>query len=787
MGAVVAAVALCAAPAAQGKVVRAEGVLPPGQSGFVSATGVADGTGSPHLYDQQPLFSASSASRSPSTSRHRGDPARRACGSCATRSACPRSPAPPTTTRGGAPATRSPRTGSSSSSCSATRRRAASPRSSARAPSTTTSSRGATTTRPPSATPWPPGCPPTCSARAEAYRDGINAWIGRARLSPPTCPASTPRRRAADRDWTVRRLARDRRLPRAHRPERRRPASCATCAPSRRPARRCSTSCCRCGCPGRSRRSRAEGRFPQGKATTPAPGARGRSQRSLAFAKTLPTPSAAASRAALRKAELAPGRLGRVGGSYMFAVRETARRARRSCSTARSSASPSPSCSSSSSSTRPGLDVRGVTAPGVPVIGIGHNGNVAWGFTSGLSDEDDLYAEQLVGGPGAERYALPGRAAPDGVPRRDLQVPHAADGPAARRRGPGARGRRPSASAAPSTGRCRCATATSPTRAATRSGAASSRRSSGSPSVNAAQDRRATSTRAMQQVTWNENLMAADSQGNIGYWHPGLCSCARAASTSGCRCPGTGEAEWPGLVDREPDAARRSTRKQGWLANWNNIPSQGWTTGDGEATERVTGPLHRDGWLQRLVRRLRQEPTFEGAAGRGPPRGHDRAAAPAPRPRLRARASAGARGGAAVVLDDVLALGRHLRPRRRGQARSTRRRSVGAVQGRGRDGRGADAARCRGAERFGDGHRARAHVFDITNGRRTRCGRSTTASCASRPRAPSPARRSGSERRPGELARAAPDVRGRRPGRRRRPPLPFFDRGTWEQIIELGR
>ena len=26
----------------------------------------------------------------------------------------------------------------------------------------------------------------------------------------------------------------------------------------------------------------------------------------------------------------------------------------------------------------------------------------------------------------------------------------------------------------------------------------------------------------MRQVTWNENVMAADSQGNIGYWHPGL-------------------------------------------------------------------------------------------------------------------------------------------------------------------------------------------------------------------------------------------------------------------------
>src|SRR3712207_5048570 len=54
LGAVVAYLAL-ATPAVAG-VVRAENVLPPGQSGYVSITGVADGTGSPHLYDQTQLF-----------------------------------------------------------------------------------------------------------------------------------------------------------------------------------------------------------------------------------------------------------------------------------------------------------------------------------------------------------------------------------------------------------------------------------------------------------------------------------------------------------------------------------------------------------------------------------------------------------------------------------------------------------------------------------------------------------------------------------------------------------
>src|SRR3954454_17952980 len=49
--------ALLALPARAGAtILRAETVLPPGQSGFVSVPGLTDGTGSPHLADQLPLF-----------------------------------------------------------------------------------------------------------------------------------------------------------------------------------------------------------------------------------------------------------------------------------------------------------------------------------------------------------------------------------------------------------------------------------------------------------------------------------------------------------------------------------------------------------------------------------------------------------------------------------------------------------------------------------------------------------------------------------------------------------
>ena len=35
--------------------------------------------------------------------------------------------------------------------------------------------------------------------------------------------------------------------------------------------------------------------------------------------------------------------------------------------------------------------------------------------------------------------------------------------------------------------------------------------------------------------------------------------------------------------------------RQGYLVQWNNVPSMGWTSGDGEARERQSGPFHRSG------------------------------------------------------------------------------------------------------------------------------------------------------------------------------------------------
>jgi acyl-homoserine lactone acylase PvdQ len=108
--------------------------------------------------------------------------------------------------------------------------------------------------------------------------------------------------------------------------------------------------------------------------------------------------------------------------------------------------------------------------------------------------------------------------------------------------------------------------------------------------------------RAMDQVSWNENLMAADDKGNIGYWHPGLLPLKPRGFDERLPYPGTGEAEWRGFLppDRRPQVINA---RQGYLFNWNNIPSNGWTSGDAPARERMAGPYHRARLLGRTVRK----------------------------------------------------------------------------------------------------------------------------------------------------------------------------------------
>ena len=55
----------------------------------------------------------------------------------------------------------------------------------------------------------------------------------------------------------------------------------------------------------------------------------------------------------------------------------------------------------------PGLDVTGVSLPGVPAVIIGHNDRIAWGMTNLQFDVQDLYREQID--PQTGRYVFRGQ------------------------------------------------------------------------------------------------------------------------------------------------------------------------------------------------------------------------------------------------------------------------------------------------------------------------------------------------------------------------------------------
>jgi penicillin amidase len=231
----------------------------------------------------------------------------------------------------------------------------------------------------------------------------------------------------------------------------------------------------------------------------------------------------------------------------------------------------------------PGVDVRGATGPGIPVIAVGHNGRVAWGVTSGLGDDDDLYVEKLAG---KERYHFKGKVRRMRCRTERFEV---AGAKAVKRRF--------------------CRTVHGPVQARA-GGRAYARRYAiwgremqtfvGFAHLNDA-DSVAQVDKAAAKLTWNENLLAADDGGHIGWWHPGLLPLRPKRWDERLPLPGTGQAEWRGLlsVKQRPKVIDPPA---GFIGNWNNMPSAGWTNGDAPAQETNEGDLHRGAFLQQALR-----------------------------------------------------------------------------------------------------------------------------------------------------------------------------------------
>jgi penicillin G amidase len=289
----------------------------------------------------------------------------------------------------------------------------------------------------------------------------------------------------------------------------------------------------------------------------------------------------------------------------------------------------------------PGIKLHTATAPGVPVNSNGYNEHVAWGVTSGQSDDDDLYVERLVG---KERYRYKGKVLK--MSCRNETFRYRDNG------------------AIQSTTKRFCRTIHGPVEATAGRYAFARRYAiwgreletlNGLAGIAASTSLKDVD-KALLKTTWTENITAADDQGHIGYWHSGLYPLRNVAWDERLPFPGDGSAEWNGLLPRSKDAHVIDPPGQNWLANWNNTPSKDWTYGDATAREQLRGSLHRIAMLQRFVAAAAKDPSSFDAATTGVLRNSSSIATqrPTAQPILQ-RAATGATGAAATVLQTLLA------------------------------------------------------------------------------------------------------------------------------------
>jgi hypothetical protein len=529
---------------------------------------------------------------------------------------------------------------------------------------------------------------------------------------------------------------------------------------------------------------RANGAFPSN------PGRTARDERiawknSQAFAKKLPLP-ADGEQGTIRETSQLPllAHVGKPEGSDVWAIRGKGHRA--TLFTGPQLGYSLPELLVELEVHGPGLDARGVTAAGVPVLGIGHNAHVAWGLTSGESDDDDLYAEQLVD---SEHYRFKGKTLAMDCrnetfswkpPPTDATDPGGLLGGLI---GPG--GGTPAGS---QTARI-CRTVHGPVQA--RAGnVAYARRYAiwgheadtirGLLQLDTAKSIRDVD-RAMARVTWNENTTAADDRGHIGYWHPGLLPWKPKRWDERLPYPGDGRAEWRGFlpVKRRPHVI---DPKRGYLFNWNNKPSAAWTEGDTLSRSRVDGPFHHASIVATTVRRVaRTAFGYDASASVDRVTGTTAQQRPVAQGLLRA-ARRGAKGNAAVVLSTILHWdGSYTRTGADGKI------DAGAAAWQELK----DAAMTQALGGYGTSAQllgaTRSEDFDATNGEvygLTHVGRAGLRHAAATAY-DALVKRFGSGS-PAGWRQDRPMTKTSSMGAGNFPPFPLFDRGTWQQNVLLG-
>ena len=97
---------------------------------------------------------------------------------------------------------------------------------------------------------------------------------------------------------------------------------------------------------------------------------------------------------------------------------------------------------------------------------------------------------------------------------------------------------------------------------------------------------------AMAKVTWNENTMYADADGNIAYFHPGLHPWRHPAADQRLPIKGDGSQDHCDTLGFE-HTPKSINPERGYLHNWNNKPSLGW--GEGVGGDASQEPSAADG------------------------------------------------------------------------------------------------------------------------------------------------------------------------------------------------
>ncbi len=233
-----------------------------------------------------------------------------------------------------------------------------------------------------------------------------------------------------------------------------------------------------------------------------------------------------------------------------------------------------------------GYDAHGISVAGVPVVGIGYGQRAAWALTSGLSKTIDSFIETVRPNPkaGGPAQYLHNGAWHDMACRTETV------------RYRGATHGIPTGSARYAVAVQVCRTVHGPVVATSADGSLARsvqlaiwgrelRTLEGMLGWDRAQNLSEFAA-SVARVSWNENVMYADADGHIAYWHPGLYPLRSRRVDQRLPAPGTGEYDWAGFLpfDRMPHVV---DPPQGFLANWNNKPAVGW------AGNIAAGPANR--------------------------------------------------------------------------------------------------------------------------------------------------------------------------------------------------